>query len=50
MTNQELISVLVSMDQTIALLDQGVCDLVQMYEDVTIMRAASNNSFDEKKV
>ena len=36
------------MDQTIALLDQGVCDLVQTYEAVMIMMAASNNSFDEK--
>ena len=48
MTNQELISVLASMVRTIALLDQGVWDLVQTYDAIMIMMATSNNSFDEK--
>ena len=48
MSNQETISVLVNMDHTIAMLDQGVCDLVKTYDIVMNMMAASNNFLDEK--
>ena len=46
--NKEIISVLVNMDHTISLLDQGVCYLVKTYEHIMKMMAASNDSLDEK--
>ena len=48
MTNQEVINVLVNMDFTIDILDQGVYDFVQTYKIVKNMMATSNNSLDEK--
>ena len=48
MSNQEIISVLVNMDHNIALLDQGVCDLVKTYERIMKVMVASNDSLDEK--
>ena len=48
MTNQEVISALVNMDHTITIIDPGVYDLVQTYENGMFMMVAANNALDEK--
>ena len=48
MTNQEVINVLVNIDHTIAIIYQGVYDLIQTYENVMFMMDTDNNSLDEK--
>ena len=48
MTNQEISSVLINMDESIAGLDQGIYELDQTFDNVMTVMDASKHSLDEQ--